>query len=292
MRKTLVLVMFAVIGLGLTAVGSSASPVPSTKAASAVLTAKASSCSYAAIAPHLYKVGVLTVATDSPAYEPWFDNNTPSNGKGYESAVAYAVAKQLGFSKSQVKWTVEPFDASFAPGPKKFDFDVNEISYTPERATVVSFSVSYYDVQQALIALKNSRIVKHHTPADLRTYVYGDQIGSTSLAFINTELRPTHQPSVFNTLNDAKSALQDGRIQALVADTPTAQYISSSEIPNSVLVGQFPSTGEHYGLLFAKNDPLVACVNKAIATLKANGSLAKFQKEYLGIYTSVPTIKP
>jgi polar amino acid transport system substrate-binding protein len=230
--------------------------------------------------------------TCTKAYEPWFDNNTPSNGKGYESAVAYAVAKQLGFSKSQVKWTVEPFDASFAPGPKKFDFDVNEISYTPERATVVSFSVSYYDVQQALIALKNSRIVKHHTPADLRTYVYGDQIGSTSLAFINTELRPTHQPSVFNTLNDAKSALQDGRIQALVADTPTAQYISSSEIPKSVLVGQFPSTGEHYGLLFAKNDPLVACVNKAIAALKVNGSLAKFQKEYLGIYTSVPTIKP
>ena len=234
----------------------------------------------------------MTVATDSPAYEPWFDNNTPSNGKGYESAVAYAVAKQLGFSKAQVKWTVEPFDASFAPGPKKFDFDINEISYTSERATVVSFSVSYYDVQQALIAMKNSRIVKHHTPADLRTYVYGDQIGSTSLAFINTELRPTHQPSVFNTLNDAKSALQDGRIQALVADTPTAQYISSSEIPKSVLVGQFPSTGEHYGLLFAKNDPLVACVNKAITTLKANGTLARFAKEYLGIYTSVPTIKP
>ena len=156
----------------------------------------------------------------------------------------------------------------------------------------MSFSASYYDVQQALVALKHSAIAKHHSPADLRTYVYGDQIGSTSLAFINTELRPTHQPSVFNTLNDAKSALQDGRIQALVADTPTAQYISSSEIPKSVLVGQFPSTGEHYGLLFAKNDPLVACVNKAIAALKANGSLAKFQKEYLGIYTSVPTIKP
>ena len=292
MRKTFVLVIFALIGLGLTAVASSASPASSSKAASAVVTAKASSCSHASIARDVYKIGSLTVATDSPAYEPWFSNNTPSNGKGYESAVAYAIAKQLGFSKSQVKWTVEPFDASFAPGPKKFDFDINEISYTEERATVVSFSASYYDVQQALIAMRNSRIVKHHTPADLRTYVFGDQIGSTSLAFINTELRPTQQPSVFNTLNDAKSALQDGRIQALVADTPTAQYISSSEIPKSVLVGQFPSTGEHYGLLFAKNDPLVACVNKAIATLKANGSLAKFQKEYLGIYTSVPTIKP
>ena len=292
MRKTIVLAVLAVIGLGLTVLGSTPAPASTMKATVAALATKASSCSYKAIQPDLFKHGVLTVATDSPAYEPWFENNTPSNGNGYESAVAYAVAKQLGFSKSQVKWTVEPFDASFAPGPKRFDFDINEISYTRDRATVVAFSVSYYDVQQALIALKNGRIVKHHTPADLRTYVYGDQIGSTSLAFINTELRPIHQPSVFNTLNDAKSALQDGRIQALVADTPTAQYISSSEIPNSVMVGQFRSTGEHYGLLFAKNDPLVGCVNKAINTLRADGSLAKFQKEYLGVYTSVPTIKP
>jgi polar amino acid transport system substrate-binding protein len=249
------------------------------------------SCAKKVTSEEIHK-GVLTVATDSPAYTPWFVSNKPSNGKGYESAVAYAIAKELGIKAADVKWVVEPFDSSYIPGPKSFDFDINEISYTEERATVVSFSASYYDVQQALIAMRNSRIVKHHTPADLRTYVFGDQIGSTSLAFINTELRPTQQPSVFNTLNDAKSALQDGRIQALVADTPTAQYISSSEIPKSVLVGQFPSTGEHYGLLFAKNDPLVACVNKAIATLKANGSLAKFQKEYLGIYTSVPTIKP
>jgi polar amino acid transport system substrate-binding protein len=285
MRKTVVLVALIAVGVTLAARGTSA--VASTTGASG-----ASSCSYAAIQPDLFQKGVLTVATDSPAYEPWFVNNTPSNGKGYESAVAFAVAKQLGFAKSHVKWTIEPFDASFAPGPKRFDFDVNEISYTQERATVVSFSVSYYDVQQALVAEKNSAIAKHHTPAELRTYIYGDQIGSTSLAFIDDELRPTHQPSVFNTLNDAKSALQDGRIQALVADTPTAQYISSSEIPNTVVVGQFPSTGEHYGLLFAKNDKLVGCVDKALATLKSNGSLAKFQRQWLGIYTSIPTIKP
>ena len=285
MRKAVVLVALVVVGMALAARGPDAVAASTARAA-------ASPCSYAAIQPDLYKKGVLTVATDSPAYDPWFVNNTPSNGKGYESAVAYAVAKQLGFSKSHVKWTVEPFDASFAPGPKSFDFDANEISYTPERATVVAFSVSYYDVQQALIALKKSPIVKHHTPADLRTYVYGDQIGSTSLAFINTELRPVHQPSVFNTLNDAKSALQDGRIEALVADTPTAQYISSSEIPNTVLVGQFPSTGEHYGLLFAKNDKLVGCVNKALDTLKSNGTLARLQRQWLGIYTSIPTIKP
>ncbi|MGA2527869.1 MAG: ABC transporter substrate-binding protein [Acidimicrobiales bacterium] len=285
MRKTVVLVALVVIALGLAARGPGAE-------ASTPKAATVSSCSYKSVQPYLFKNGVLTVATDSPAYDPWFVNNTPSNGKGYESAVAYAIAKQLGFSKAQVKWTVEPFDASFAPGPKSFDFDVNEISYTAQRATVVTFSASYYDVQQALVALKKSPIVKHHTPAELRTYVYGDQIGSTSLAFIYNELRPTHQPSVFNTLNDAKSALQVNRIEALVADTPTAQYISSSEIPNSVVVGQFPSTGEHYGLLFAKGDKLVACVNKALGSLKANGTLSKLQREWLGIYTSIPTIKP
>jgi len=232
------------------------------------------------------------VATDSPAYPPWFESNTPSNGKGYESGVAYAIAQQLGFSKSQVKWTVEPFNSSYAPGPKSFDFDINEISYTPERATQVSFSSSYYDVQQALVALKTSAIVTEHTPAELRTYVYGDQIGTTSLAFINNELRPTQQTQVFNNLNDVKSALQDGRIQALVVDTPTAQYISTSEIPNSVMVGQFPGGGEYYGLLFAKGDQLVACVNNAIANLKADGTLAKLQHQYLGIYNNVPTIHP
>jgi len=156
----------------------------------------------------------------------------------------------------------------------------------------VTFSISYYAVQQALVALRSSPIVKHHTPAELRTYVYGDSIGSTSLAFINNYLRPTGQPQVFNTLNDVKSALQENRIQALVADTPTAQYISASEIPKSVVVGQFPSTGEHYGLLFAKNAPFVGCVNVALQKLTANNTLAKLQRQWLGVYTSVATIKP
>ncbi len=277
----------ALVGLGLAACGSSTSqPTTTLKAGGG------SQCTYTSIQHELFKTGLLTVATDSPAYPPWFENNTPSNDKGYESQVAYAIAKQLGFSKSQVKWTVEPFNSSYAPGPKTFDFDVNEISYTPQRAQAVTFSNSYYAVQQALIALKGSEIATHHTPAELRNYIYGDQIGTTSLAFINNEIRPTHQPYVFNNTNDAKSALQDGRIAAMVIDTPTAQYISSSEIPNSEMVGQFPSTGEHYGLLFAKGDPLVACVNKAIAKLTTDGTLGALQHEYLGIYNSVPTIKP
>jgi polar amino acid transport system substrate-binding protein len=296
--RHMVLAATAAVGLGLvTACASttSSSPAGTGATSSTAATSSASAaaaCSYAAIQPDLYTKGVLTVATDQPAYPPWFENNQPSNGKGYESAVTYAVAAQLGFKNSQVTWTTEPFDSSYAPGPKKFDFDINEISYSTQRAQAVSFSDSYYDVQQSLVALKNSPIVSKHTPADLKTYVYGDQIGTTSLSFINSQIQPTQTPKIFNTLNDVKQALQTNQIAAFVTDTPTAQYITSSQIPGSVMVAQFPSTGEHYGLLFGKGDRLVSCVNKALATLKANGTLQRLQKQYLQAYLSVPTIQP
>ena len=251
-----------------------------------------SSCSHSGLQGDLYQKGVLTVATDKPAYPPWFEDNKPANGKGYESAVAYAVGAQLGFKNSQVHWAYEPFNDSYAPGPKKFDFDINEVSVTPQRATAVSFSTSYYDVQQALVALKGTAIVTKHAPADLKGYVFGDQIGTTSLSFINGEIQPAATPKVYETLNDVKQALQTHQIAAFVTDTPTAQYISSSEIPHSVMVAQFASTGEHYGLLFRKGSPLVACVNKALATLRSNGTLHKLAQKYLQIYLSVPVIKP
>jgi polar amino acid transport system substrate-binding protein len=278
--------------VGLAACGSSSGSSASSGTSSSASATSAASCTNSAIQGELYAKGVLTVATDKPVYPPWFVNNTPTNGQGYESAVAYAVAAQLGFSKAQVTWAYEPFDDSYAPGPKKFDFDINEISYSAARAQVVTFSDSYYGVQQSLVALKGSPIVSKHTQAELKTYVYGDQVGTTSLAFINSQIQPTQTPKVFETLNDVKEALQDKQIAALVTDTPTAQYISSSEISGSVMVAQFPSTGEHYGLLFAKGNPLVGCVNKALATLASNGTLAKLETKYLQIYTSVPTIKP
>jgi polar amino acid transport system substrate-binding protein len=293
MRQTTAAAVAAIIAASVGLAGCSSSGGGSAgTGASASANATAAACTYAGVQNELYAKGVLTVATDQPAYPPWFENNNPSNGKGYESAVAYAVANQLGFKASQVKWAYEPFDDSYAPGPKKFDFDINEISYTATRAQVVTFSDSYYDVQQALVALKSSPIVTKHTPAELKTYVYGDQVGTTSLAFINSDIQPTQTPKVFETLNDVKEALQDKQIAALVTDTPTAQYISSSEIPGSIMVAQFPSTGEHYGLLFAKGNPLVGCVNKALATLKSNGTLAQITAKYLQIYTSVPTIQP
>jgi len=287
MRRVAAVAITAIAAAGLAACGSSGAPSGGSSS-----TVAAGNCTYAGIQHELYQKGVLTVATDKPAYPPWFEGNNPANGKGYESAVAYAVAKQLGFKPAQVHWAYEPFNASYAPGPKKFDFDINEISYTAQRATAVTFSSSYYDVQQALVALKGTPIVTKHSPADLKGYVFGDQIGTTSLAFITSQIQPSAQPRVYSTLNDVKQALQTHQIAAFVTDTPTAQYISSSEIPHSVMVAQFPSTGEHYGLLFSLGNPLVTCVNKAIATLKANGTLASLQKQYLQIYLVVPTIKP
>jgi polar amino acid transport system substrate-binding protein len=242
--------------------------------------------------------GTLTIATDEPAYTPWFENNKPTNGKGYESAVAYAIAGELGVTKSDVKWVVEPFDSSYIPGPKSFDFDINEISYTAARAKAVTFSISYYDVNQSIVALKTDAIVKKHTPAELKTYKYGDQIGTTGLAYIDNNIKPTIPARVYSTLDQAVLALQTKQIDAIVIDTPTGQYMASAQITNkkgksiATQVGQFPSTGEHYGLLFAKGDKLVGCVNDAINALKSNGTLAALQEKWLGIYTSVPVIQP
>jgi polar amino acid transport system substrate-binding protein len=286
MRRVAAAAVTAVAAAGLAACGSSTA---SNGGATGATTA---SCTYKGVQSELYQKGVLTVATDKPVYPPWFEGNNPANGKGYESAVAYAVAKQLGFKPSQVHWAYEPFNNSYAPGPKKFDFDINEISYTAARAKAVAFSSSYYDVQQALVALKHSAIATKHSPAQLKTYTYGDQIGTTSLAFITSQIQATTTPKVYPTLNVVKEVLQTHQIDAFVMDTPTAQYITSAQVPGSVMVAQFPSTGEHYGLLFSKGNPLVGCVNKALAAIKANGTLAALRQKYLQVYLTVPTIKP
>lgn len=285
MRRFMVAASVAVVLSGaLAACGSSGG---GNGGASASPSASTQSCTKSGIQHLLFKPGVLTVATDNPAYPPWFASNNPSNGKGYESAVAYAIAAELGFSKSQVAWVHEPFNSSYGPGPKAFDFDINEVSVTPQRAQAVTFSSSYYDVQQAIVALKGSPIVTKHSPAQLKTYQYGDQIGTTGLTYINSVLQPTKAPKVFNTLALATASLKAHRIDAVVVDTPDALFIGGAK-----LVAQFPSTGEHYGLVFAKGNPLVTCVNKAIATLTSNGTIAGLQKKYLSIYLKFPTIKP
>ena len=240
--------------------------------------------------PPVRTPGQLTVATDSPAYSPWFRHNDPSNGQGYEAAVAYAVADGLGFTHDQVKWVVEPFNKSYAPGPKDFDFDVNQISITPERAQAVTFSDGYYDDQQALIAIKNKPIAGATTIADLKPYTFGAQVGTTSLTFITQVIQPDHQPAVYDTTNEAKSALENGQIDGMVLDLPTASYTQYS-IDNATLVGRFPPNGEEFGMLFEKGNPLVGCVNQVIATLKSDGTLDQLNSRWLKNFNDVPVIQ-
>jgi polar amino acid transport system substrate-binding protein len=276
----------AVLGGGVAACGTSGSASLGTGGRRVAV------CSKAGIQHLLHTKGVLTIATDNPVYPPWFVNNTPANGKGYESAVAYAVAARLGFTKSQVTWVHEPFNSVYAPGPKAFDFDINEVSYTPLRAQAVAFSNSYYPVQQAIVALKGSPIVTKHSPAQLKTYLYGDQIGTTGLSYINSQIQPSQPPKVFGTLSLAVAALEVHRVDALVVDTPDAQFMASSQVKHGVLVAQFPTVGEHYGLVLAKGNPLVTCVNEALATLTSSGTLTALQRQWLGVYLAFPVIQP
>jgi polar amino acid transport system substrate-binding protein len=238
--------------------------------------------------------GKLTVGTDSPAYDPWFRHNDPTNGQGYESAVAYAVAKQLGFDKGAVTWTKVPFNSSYAPGPKHFDFDINQISITPARAKVVDFSNGYYDAAQAIIAVKGSPAASATSLADLKQYKIGAQTGTTSLTAIRDQIHPNSQAVVFQNTNDAKQALQNGQVDAIVTDLPTAFYLAAVEIQHGTIVGQFQSTGgqpEQFGMLFAKGNALVSCVNQALATLKGDGTLAAIQKKWLSDTVNVPVLK-
>ena len=236
--------------------------------------------------------GKLTIGTDSPAYPPYFVDDDPSNGEGFESAVAYAIAEGLGFKPLDVTWTVVPFNSSYAPGDKAFDFDINQISITPERAGVVDFSDGYYTVNQAVIALKDSPIANATAVADLKGANLGAQVGTTSLDFITSVVQPDAKPQVFNDTNDAKSAMQNGQIDGLVVDLPTAYYITAAEIPEASIVGQFPAQegGEQFGLLFQKGNPLVACVNKVLADLTASGELQAIQDQWLA-GTTAPYFK-
>ena len=242
----------------------------------------------------LLKSGTLTIGTDSPAYDPWFSNNDPTNGKGYESAVAYAVADQLGFSRDEVTWVKVPFNSSYKPGPKDFDFDINQISITPARAQVVDFSDGYYAASQAVIALKGTAGAEATSIDDLKGLRLGAQTGTTSLTAIRDVIQPDQDPAVFEDTNAAKQALQNDQVDAILADLPTAFYISAVEIPDSTIVGQFqPETGqqEEFGMLFEKGSGLVPCVDDALATLRSDGTLDDLEKKWLSDVVDVPTLQ-
>jgi polar amino acid transport system substrate-binding protein len=294
-------VTFLLVGLAMAALVAAGCGGSKTSSSSSGGGAKTAGCDKDTLS--LVKDGQLTVATDNPAFPPWFGGtpkkgstwkvSDPYSGQGFESAVTYAVAKRMGFDRRDVKWVVVPFEQSFKPGSKNFDFDVNQVSFAPERARSADFSSSYYNVNQALVGLKGSPIASARSIAEVKKYKLGAQIGTTSYAYIKNNIEPSEQPAVYNTSNDVNSGLKAHQIDGIVVDLPTAFYITAVQIPNATIVGQFPTVGtpEHFGMVLAKGSKLTPCVNKALASLKSDGTLRKIQTEWLSSKADAPVFK-
>lgn len=290
MRHRNHLMTFATAALLTAAVGCA--PQESESATEKTPAASGAACAKGALATQT--AGRLTVGTDKPAYAPWFQDDDPANGKGYESAVAYAVAERLGYPKDKVVWQTVPFNSAVAPGAKKFDFDVNQISISDQRKKAVDFSSGYYDVRQAVIALKGSPAAGAKTPADLKKVRLGAQVGTTSLDVINDVIKPERKPAVYQKNDFAKSALKNGQVDAIVVDLPTAFYITSAEVPEAKVVGQFEtggSGGEQFGLVLDKGSALTACVTGAVDALREDGTLAALEKRWLADAVNAPVLK-
>ena len=251
----------------------------------------------------LVKDGQLSIGTDNPAYPPWFAGgetkgrpwkiNDPAKGRGFESAVAYAVARRLGFTKNQVNWVYTPFNKAIAPGKKSFDFDINQVSYSPQRAKVVGFSQGYYDVNQSIVGLKGKPISSVRSKNGLKKYRLGAQLGTTSYQYIVNSIKPSPSVKVYDTNDAAVQALKIGQIDGLVVDLPTAFYVTAVQVPNGKIIGQFEAASgqERFGMVFRKGSPLIACVNNALANMKRSGVLKRIQQIWLAKVTGAPVLK-
>ncbi|WP_217207600.1 ABC transporter substrate-binding protein [Streptomyces sp. AC550_RSS872] len=280
----------ATTALLVTAVGCA--PQPDEKAADTPSGSAGNTCAKGELATQTS--GKLTIATDEPAYEPWFKDGKPASGEGFESAVAYAVAKQLGYDRSAVVWQSVPFNKAFAPGEKTFDFDINQVSISDERKKAVNFSSGYYDVRQAVIALKDSKAAKAKSVADLKGLKLGAQVGTTSLGYIDDVVKPTREPAAYAKNDQAKSALKNGQVDAIVVDLPTAFYITAAEVTDATIVGQFENRGgtaEQFGLVLDKGSALTACVTDAVDTLREDGTLAELEQQWLSDAVDAPVLK-
>jgi polar amino acid transport system substrate-binding protein len=236
--------------------------------------------------------GTLLIGTDNPAFSPWFGGgeknkpwkfNDPNSGKGYESAVAYALAEELGYAKASVKWTVVDFARSYAPGKKPFDIFINQVSYNPARAKNVDFSVSYYNVNQAVVVLKGKPVASAKTLAALKPFKFGVQIGTTSFDAVKSRIKPSQDVVVFDRNVDAVQALKNGQIDALVVDLPTAYFVTAAQVENSKIVGQLPIQGtpERFGIVLQKGSALTAQVSAALTRLRRNGTLKRLEQKWL-----------
>ena len=237
--------------------------------------------------------GTLTIGTDAPAYEPWFSGDDPTNGEGFESAVAYAVAEQLGYARDAVTWTTVPFNNVIQPGAKSFDVDINQFSITDERRQAVDFSSPYYDVTQAVITTAGSAAEGATDLAALKGLRLGAQVSTTSLDVLTDVIAPDADPVVFNTNDDAKLALQNGQVDAIVVDLPTAFYITSAELDDGVIVGQVGDSGssaDQFGMVLAKDSPLTDCVSQAVDALREDGTLADLEQQWLAEVADAPVL--
>lgn len=239
-----------------------------------------------------FEADTLTIATDDPAFPPYFEDNDPTNGMGFESAVAYAIADELGFSEDQVEWVVEPFNRSYAPGEKDYDFDVNQISITAKRAEAVDFSSPYYEAKQAVVALKDSPAADASSLADVAEAEIGVQIGTTSLDAVEANVQPTADAQVFDTSNDVVSALKNKQVEAVIVDVPTAFFLTAVQVTEAEIVGQFAGPeGDEFGALLEKDSSLTPCISAAIDSLSESGELAEIEEEWLSEAQDAPILE-
>jgi polar amino acid transport system substrate-binding protein len=262
--------------------------------------AQAGSCAKANL--DLIEDGRLTLGTDNPAFPPWWGGgetrkpwkiSNPYSGQGYESAVAYAVARQLGFAKGQVDWRHVPFAQSYRPGNKNFDFYMAQVSYTPERDRVVDFSNAYYFVNQALVGREGTPIARARTRAALRPYRLGAQLGTTSYQYIQNHIRPSSRPLAYRSNDLAVQALKNGQIDGIVVDLPTAFFVTAVQVEDGVIVGQFPNRGgrERFGMVFEQGNSLRRCVNRGLNRLWVNGTIKRIQNRWLARAGGAPVIR-
>ena len=314
-KISLSLGLIAIVAAACSGGGASSSPAASAAASSAASAAAVSAapsvapsatpdaCAPATLA--LATPGKLTIGTDNPAYPPYFKETVggaatapwkigdPTNGTGFESAVGFAIADRMGFAKDAVTWAVVPFANSFAPGPKAFDFDLNQVNYKAERTKTADLSKGYYFGNQALVVLKSSPLAKATSIAELKDYVYGAQVGTTSYDAIATLIAPSKAALVYDTNDLAIKALGNKTIDGVVVDLPTADFITNVQVENAVIVGQFNGgTPEYFSAVLAKASPLTDCVNKAIDSLTADGTLKTLASKWLPFQDTVPVIKP
>jgi polar amino acid transport system substrate-binding protein len=298
MRKT---ILIAVASFSVLA-AACAQESSSTSAAAPSGSMTAAECTDAH-ASDLNTSGTLTVGTGNPAYPPWWEGGTtdahsdwegndPYLGKGFEGAVTFAIAEAMGFDAEQVAFVPVKFNQSYAPGDKPFDFVIQQIAYSDSRAKAADFSDSYYDVTQAVVSTKGSPIDGATSLADLKDATLGSASGDRGYDYIVDQIQPTNDAKAYDDLNGAVNALKNGQIDGIVVDLPTAFYMSTVQVPDGIIVGQLPPAGEqdHFGVVLEQGDPLLLCVNLAIAELKAGGSLKQMEQKWISDKASAPVL--